>query len=408
MVNKDKFKANINKNQKWFFFALLYLVIDYGRPQDVLPIGAIRPGMIIVILMSLFILSNLNLVGKAFSYKQFRLILYFNLLLLVHVPFAENNYWAYLAAKNMMLFIPFILSIIICVDSIKRLKILITTLIVLMLYMSLFSIFNKGMGTGAYFKDENDLSLYVNTYIPFSYFLLLSAKKKYEKIFHLLCIGFGLLSIVVSFSRGGLVGLIAMVLVAWFYAPNKIRNIFILCLLLLASIPFLDEAYINEMGTIANTDSGTANERMMSWKAAWYMFLDNPMGVGGNNFMIRFPEYQAGDFERGMWGRAAHSLLFTLLPELGLLGIFIYLKLLYINVKDIFKVKKATEGNAESSDDDSIYLNSLSLALLASLAGYFASAIFLSVLYYPHYYYLTAIIVVMMNLSYKKSNMALK
>lgn len=408
MVNKDKLISNINKNHKWFFFALLYLVIDYGRPQDVLPIGAIRPGMIIVILLSFFILSNLNLVGKAFSYTQVRLIFYFNLLLLIHVPFATNNYWAYLAAKNMMLFIPFILSIVICVDSIKRLKILITTLIVLMLYMSLYSIFNKGMGTGAYFKDENDLSLYVNTYMPFCYFLLLSAKNNYEKIFHLLCIGFGLISIVVSFSRGGFVGLLAMVFVAWFYAPHKIRNIIIFCLVLLASVPFLDETYVNEMGTIANTDSGTANERIMSWKAAWNMFLDNPMGVGGNNFMIRFPEYQEGDFERGMWGRAAHSLLFTLLPELGILGILIYFKLLYVNVKDIFKIKKSTEGNTESNDEDSIYLNSLSLALLASFAGYFASAIFLSVLYYPHYYYITAIIIVMIKLRNKKTDMVSK
>ena len=348
--------------------------------------------------MTYFIRKIKDGIRNVFSNKQFRLILYFTLLLFVYIPFAVNNFWAYLAAKNMLLFIPFIISIIICVDSIKRLKILITTLIILMVYMSLFSMFNKGMGTGAYFKDENDLSLYINTYLPFSYFLLLAAKNKYEKIFYSLCIGLGLVAIVVSFSRGGLVGLIAMICVAWFYAPNRIRNLFILCILFIVAISFLDKTYLSEMETIANTDSGTANERILSWRAAWDMFLDNPLGVGGNNFMIRFPEYQSGEFERQMWGRAAHSLLFTLLPELGLLGALIYFKLLYINVRDIFQLNKIKTNQNE----EYIYLKSLSLALLASLAGYFATAIFLSVLYYPHYYYITAIIVIMMNLINKK------
>jgi O-antigen ligase len=398
MLRRHNALPNHTSNQKWFYFTLLYLVIDYGRPQDIIPIGVIRPGMLSIIVLTLFILGNAGLIRNILSNKQIKLILYFVLLLFVYVPFATNNYWAYLAAKNMLLFIPFIISIAICVDTVKRLKQLVTVLIILMAYMSLFSIFHKGMGTGAYFKDENDLSLYINTYLPFSYFLYLGSKSKLEKLFYLLCIGLGLLGVITSFSRGGLVGLIAMTCVAWIFAPNKMRNIFILCILFSVAFIFIDKSYINEMSTITDVSDGTANERILSWEAGWNMFLDNPLGVGGNNFMIRFPEYQSGEFTRGMWGRAAHSLWFTLLPELGILGVLIYFKLLYTNLRDIFHLKKIDKTLGE----DYAYINSLSLALLASFVGYFASATFLSVLYYPHYYYLTAIIVAMMSLSINK------
>jgi O-antigen ligase len=149
------------------------------------------------------------------------------------------------------------------------------------------------------------------------------------------------------------------------------------------------------MKTISNTDQGTANERMLSWRAGWDMFIDNPLGVGGNNFQFRFPEYQSEEFARGMWGRVAHSLWFTLIPELGIFGILIYFSLLKYNIKDILYVKKIDPGD----DRDLLYLKSISAAMLASLAGYFASGTFLSVLYYPHYWYLSAIIVAMTKIS---------
>jgi hypothetical protein len=45
-----------------------------------------------------------------------------------------------------------------------------------------------------------------------------------------------------------------------------------------------------------------------------------------------------------------------------------------------------------TGSDDYRFAYFLSLAFMASLAGFFASGTFLSVLYYPHYWYLTAMI----------------
>ena len=75
---------------------------------------------------------------------------------------------------------------------------------------------------------------------------------------------------------------------------------------------------------VLDTKEATANDRMLSWEAAWDMFLEHPLGVGGNNFPVHFQEFQSDEFSRGMWGRQAHSLWFTLIPELGIFGIMIY------------------------------------------------------------------------------------
>ena len=90
----------------------------------------------------------------------------------------------------------------------------------------------------------------------------------------------------------------------------------------------------------------------------------------------------------------AHSLWFTLISELGVMGIIIYGLLLYYNVRDIFRLKRLQVMD----NDETRYIKTLSSAFIASFAGYFVSASFVSVLYYPHYWYLTGIIVAMVKI----------
>jgi probable O-glycosylation ligase (exosortase A-associated) len=284
---------------------------------------------------------------------------------------------------------PFILSVLVCVYSIERLKSFMKFYVGLMVYVALYAMTHSGVGSGNYFADENDLSLYINMVIPFCYFLFPVEKKKWTKVFYAAALMIGLLTVVVSFSRGGFIGLVIMFVIVWLVSPRKMATVFVIFVLGTIVYFYSGEEYRQEMATVTDTKESTANARLMSWASAWDMFLDNPLGVGGNNFQVRFPEYQGDRFSRGMWGRVAHSLWFTLIPELGIVGIVIYFRLLFYNMKDIFSLKTKKK---ELSDDER-YLNSMSIAFVASLAGFFASASFISVLYYPHYWYLTGVIV---------------
>ena len=387
---KDTQLQEERRHRIWFFFTLMYLVIDYGRPQDILPIGDLRPGMIIILILSLFLLFHGRI--REFSNKQMKMIAFFIILLGLYVPFARNNYFAFLATKDMLTFVPFILSISICITSIKRLKNVFLVSVCLLIYISGYALFNNGVGSGNYFHDENDISLFINMWLPFCYFLFFLEKDRLHKFIYLTGLITGLSSVIVSFSRGGFVGLLCVSLVCWFYSSRKILSLLPIFLLAVVVILVASDRYWERMGTIQEVQEGTAALRIESWKAGWNMFLDNPLGVGGNNFQVRFPEYQTDYFRRDMWGRAAHSLWFTLIPELGIIGISIYFLLIKYNLKDIVYLRKLNNRKTDRSSELQ-YLHTLSGAFIASLAGYFSSGTFLSVLYYPHYWYMTGILV---------------
>jgi probable O-glycosylation ligase (exosortase A-associated) len=390
-------EININKTdpyKNWFFFTLLYLIIDYCRPQDIFPpLGYLKPGMIVTLFLAGFLILKHNL--KEARSKQTRMLWLFIILLGVYIPFARNNYYAFMATRNMLLFMPFILSVMICVNSIERLKKLIFIFIGTMVYVAIYGFFHHGTGSGNYFADENDIALYLNMWIPVCFFLLFTEKKWKIKIVYIIGLAIGVIVVIISASRGGFVGLISVAFVAWLYSPKKIPSLIIMSLLALMIYAYAGDAYWARIATTTETNEGTAHGRILSWEAGWHMFLANPLGVGGENFPVRFEEYQSGEFKRGMWGRVAHSLWFTLIPELGIFGIIIYFTLLYFNIKDLTFLANIQVNN----DPDLRYLNSLSRAFMASFAGYFVSGTFLSVLYYSHYWYLTGILVAMKKIS---------
>ncbi len=292
-----------------------------------------------------------------------------------------------------------------CVDHIKRLEKIMLVSVCIMIFISLYALTHHGRGPGNYFLDENDLSLYVNMWLPFSYFLFFTEKERLKKIIYGLGFIVGIGAVIVSFSRGGFIGLLAMSAVVWWLSPRKVLSLSVFILAVVVILAFSSDRYWAEMSTVTDPTESTAVERLNSWKAAWSMFIAHPLGVGGNNFQVWFPTYQPPGMQRGMWGRVAHSIWFTLIPETGVLGILIYFKLLHYNIRDIFFLKNLTALN---EDEDSRYLQSFSLACLASLAGFFASATFLSVLYYAHYWYLTGMIVaavcVAKSLSFKQDS----
>jgi len=385
MVDEKRSSA---PNDGLFFFAIVYLIIDYWRPQSIIPIGFLRPALVSMLILVVLLIKN-GAVWNTGS-RQTSLIILFNILIIILVPFASNTMAAYQTVIVMISYVPFILAIIASINTIDRLRRTINILLIIMIYHSIYATLHGGVGAGGYYRDENDLSLYINMWLPFCYFLYFQEQKTKMKVFYALGLVVGMMCIIISFSRGGFVGFVCMGLVAWWYSSRKMVSVVLIAISILMIYFIGGKSYIDEMSTISDTHESTARERILSWEAGWNMFLDNPLGVGGNNFQKRFPQYQPKELKRGMWNRVAHSLWFTLLPELGIIGVILYFSLIWYNLKDIFTVKKMSQGG----EGDIAYIHQLSLAFIASLAGFFASATFVSVLYYAHFWYITGLIVV--------------
>ena len=381
----------------WYFVTILYIVFDYGRPTDILPIGFLRPLMYLNIILIFYVVTKG--LHRAVESPQLLYIWIFIAILGVFVLFARNNFYAYVTARNQLLFMPFIISIVACINSHQRLRQTINICIGLMIWISLYAVTHSGHGPGNYFTDENDLCLYINMWLPFCYFFFFSEKNIKRKLFYATGLLTGLFAVVASFSRGGFIGILAVAGTISLVSKRKTKGLIGLLIVAVALLFIGDESYWSEMSTVTNIEDGTAQARIESWKAGLRMFADNPLGVGGNNFQVRFDEYQGDWFKRGMWGRVAHSLWITLLTELGIIGTVVYLLILYKNLKDLQYIRKKIPDAPQNSQK--AFLHTLSLSYFASLAGYFASGTFLSVLYYAHYWYMTGLIIATYNLARK-------
>jgi O-antigen ligase len=290
----------------------------------------------------------------------------------------------------MVLLLPMVFALPACIKSVGTLRTSLGFCLALMAYQATFASLHGGRGTGAQFTDENDLSLFVNTYLPFAFCLFMGEKRFRVRVFYFMTIVAGVAGVVASRSRGGFVGLVAIGAVIWLVSRRKILALVVVALVAFGLVQFASDAYWARMATSTEADAGTGKERIESWKSGWNMFLDNPLGVGGNNFQVRFPDYQTEYFRRGMWGRVAHSLWLTVVAELGIPGAAIYLVLLVANVRACFRLRHI--GQEVGGDNGRLLVN-IGSAMLASMVGFFASATFLSVLYYAHYWYLTGFIV---------------
>lgn len=411
--NIDK-TYNVNKKYTFpFILVLLYLFIEYGRPQTYIPIlRAVRPGMIII----LFLVYALFKQGKKINLQIFQTKLFIALIVLmtIHVPIASNNFHAFQQWQGLILLFIIYLSIINFVNSYEKVVTYIDTWILINVFGAVMGIMSGGRIYNAYFmSDENDFSLVMNMAIPFAYFMLLGAEGKWKRIFYLISIGIFIVGSVISLSRGGFVGLVAVLFYCWIKTPRKIFSTIMISLMVLVLAIAAPSSYWDEVKSIKeeNVESGTGATRWYYWRTGIKMFLDNPiLGVGQSNFPWNVEKYgDEGFYGRKHGGRVSHSLYFTLIPELGTVGIIIFILMLYYfrrNIRNVIMYGKNAHTLVDKSDkwiEINIRLNKLkfiSFAVSGALIGYLISGVFISVLYYPHFWIHMALPVVLYNIAY--------
>jgi O-antigen ligase len=389
-----------------FWLTVLYLAFEYGRPQNSLPaLGNLHLPGVVTVSLGLAMLTS----GRIdLSDIQTKLFVVFLGLMAALVPFAVNNGAAFYTTLAMLILFVAYLAIVNFVDSFEKFETIINAWIVIHIYLAITVILHKGMGVGGYFGDENDVALALNMILPFSFFLALEAKTQSKRVLFLISTAIFLVAIAATSSRGGFVGLVAVGLYCWLRSPRKLMSAMAVVLLIFTIIQFAPKGYWDRMNTITtDTDDpyGTGQDRIYSWKAAWKMFLDYPiLGVGPGNFPWNFSDYEpSGGFggHDGMegrlhTGRAAHSLYFTLIPELGTVGTILFTWMLLSSLRDLRFIRKRIREKPQRLEEDIHFrerVRYLTLALGGSLPGFLASGAFISVLYYPNFWIWLALVV---------------
>lgn len=389
-----------------FFLVLFYLFMEYGRPQSLLPfLRILRLSGITVALLALCVVFS----GKV-RFKEKQTMLYLFLLgeMVIHGPIAVNNYWALMVFIGMTMNFVVFLSLIHFVDNQEKYEKFINIWLAIHVFLAIMGILHKGKGVGGFLGDENDLCMTLNMVIPFSFFLVLDQTGK-KKIFYLVLTCLFLFAIIITQSRGGFVGLIATGIYCWLRTKRKLITALIIGILAVFAVIMAPPQYWGEVRSITEegTSKGTGEARIYTWTIGWHIFLENPIiGVGQGNFQWVFGEYErevTGSDDpfhgRSVAGRAAHSIYFTMLPELGLVGTFTILAMIFYCLKDLNLVKrkfipgKSNKINANAGTGmSSAKLYHIALALEGSLVSYLVSSSFISTLYYPNLWILMGFI----------------
>jgi len=386
------------------FFLSLYIVFTFlPIIYTYMPLfGTIR----IVLLSGIALLITYMLTSKTYyNYNAWKNSLFIILILLIITIFAsisvsyDKGRTLNVLEMNLRYFIITAIMVKI-IDSFKRLDYILGIFAFCGIGMAIHTIINyfvtgytfqeslRGSAIeSGIFADPNDLALFMNTVLPILFYFFIKFKRKIIISISILTV---ITAIVLTYSRGGLLGMTAVfvgLLIFRHQARAKIIILGLCCSLLIISL--VPETYKERMSTIkteaqVDLETGKYPGRAQAWvELAPLVLSSSPfLGVGaGCSFYFSGLHY-------GHWGLMHNSFLQALL-ELGLIGFVLFLALFLLPFKQYMKTKKGrnyTENIQKHIDRHQF--------LLISLIGFAITSFFLPQAYSPILFFLIGVLIV--------------
>ncbi len=255
---------------------------------------------------------------------------------------------------------------------------------------------------GSMIADNNDVALALNMVTPLVYAFTKIYKKKWLKITFYMIFGLTVFSIILTQSRGGFVGLVAIAGIMLLKSRGKV--LVIPALLLLAPVMFylLPEHYRARVQTLENYDTDlSALGRLNAWRFAINLSWDRPFNGGG--FECFTPELFLTHAPDPLDYHAAHSNYFLVLGEHGYPALLLFLALL---IATLLKLRRLENISAKLPTLS--WVQTYAIALQCGVVGYAISGAFLGRAYFDLYYHFVAATIILHELLKREIvNMAL-
>jgi len=255
-----------------------------------------------------------------------------------------------------------------------------------------------GIATGGQFKvygpplsmlaDNNDFGLAMNMALPMFLCLAQTEQSRWLRWIFFMALPVGMIAVVLTFSRGAMLGLLAL-LIAW---AMKIRHKFLGALGLATVIAVVLVAapanWIERMQTLrtAATMDASAQSRMRAWDFATKLARDHPVFGGGFETFTQelYALYGVQDTH------GPHSIYFQVLAEHGAPGLFLFLGLIaccYLTCGRIIR-----RCRQERSED---HLPEYARMVQLSMTTFLVSGAFLGRAYFDLFYQLIATVIIL-------------
>jgi len=248
---------------------------------------------------------------------------------------------------------------------------------------------------GPDFQDSNALAAYLAAMLPIIGIQFLRSPW-YGK---LLCLAAGVFTanaIILTRSRGAVVGLAVGAAMAVVLAPRKYRAKIGLGLVAVAiGGTFLADVGFWERASTINSPEqemdASARSRFEIWEGGIQMAKDHPLGVGPGNFGRHI-----GNYLPQYAGRDAHNTYVRCLCEVGWVGLAVFAALIVNAAICMWRVMRRSQDLPDKDRDHVAYL---SYALLVSLVIFAACGVWGSLVYTESLWWLLAMPVCMMRVT---------
>lgn len=391
-------------------FLLVYMWLDLVRPSFVWHF----PKLLSTALFVTWLLQPDKRIPR-----QILFMLLFLGVMIIDVPIAQNSFAAVWTSYGMaVLFLGLCLPLVQFINSITRFQLVLHSLMGIFMVIGAWASVHQGYGPAAAGggQDENYVTACMAMGLPLLLYAYLSAGTKLKKILYLAPIPILLLAVVVAEnpSRGGFLGFMGVIGYMVFYSKRRIAALVSVGVLALVVGLMAGATYWQEMGTITDTEEGTADHRKDLWRIASYMFMSYPLtGIGPNNYRWRIQEFETNEiilkYGHSLGGTAfTHSLYFELLAELGSAGVILFALIVRQNLSDLSQIKtrirqimdrKSPEGNIGESIASHLpstetlkLLQCYAHGLSASFIAFMICSAFISTLYYSYFWVYSALI----------------
>jgi probable O-glycosylation ligase (exosortase A-associated) len=247
--------------------------------------------------------------------------------------------------------------------------------------------------------DPNTMATSLILGLPFMYYMARAHRNLLLKGFMLGLMGACMWAIMLTGSRGGMVGAIVVLMVLTYQSKHKVAGFVVAAMVFAVVAVVAPDQYrdrfmsIFNIGASAEEDEFGAAEsargRINGFKLGFKFLLKNPIsGVGIGNFGWHHHAEPGGDWTD------AHNLIGKLVGELGFLGIFAFSFFITRFVQSIKYVKRTFFERGWQSD----FLFYMAQAVLVGLIMLFVQGLFGHNLYRDNWYVYAAFIAIISKL----------
>ncbi|HHL40105.1 MAG TPA: hypothetical protein ENJ37_06335 [Deltaproteobacteria bacterium] len=380
-----------------FLGVLTFLVTLYLRPQDWVPAFKHVPVDFIVIPTTVLLAVIFSRGGLPVKLPQYYFLVFLLLSIamsnIVHGKFDLASEQFTLFAKKAMIFFMFLLV----VNSPGRMRLTLMFILVLSVTLVIQGIYQRIYGVGwagqppywdgkritwvGFWNGSNVLALSFVMALPIATEFCRRSQGIFYRGVGIVAVPLLLGGLWLCNSRGGMLAAATTLFFYYAFTKGVKKGVTIILVVILLALPFLPSRALQ-----ISTKDESAHLREYVWEKGYYMLKKNPLfGVGKG----RFTEFSARRL-------VAHNNYVQNMAELGMVGFFFWMGLLYYSFKGLYAVKN---HRYEKQEDRERYGHT-ARTLMVMLIGFCVATMFITSEIDP-FYMLLGLIAAMISIAKK-------